>query len=146
MVAVWPTHVAPDAAGVPWEGCGSGESGEASRGAESVHVPTGAGDELPVQRRAHAGHAEENLRVPVLAESGRDACVYGGDLFVQGQDRPGQGVHHGGGCALPGHGGVLGLPGDDGSIGHGLGATDVAVLQPGREPPRANPAHAGGVW
>lgn len=64
--------------------------------------------------------AEDHLGIPVLSETGRDACVDGGDLFVQSQDRPGQGVHHGGGCALPGHGGVLGLRRGDRRIGHGL--------------------------
>lgn len=42
-----------------------------------------------------------------------------------------------------GRGGVLGLCRGDGCIGHGLSAADFAVLQPGREPTRADPAEAG---
>lgn len=80
--------------------------------------------------------------MPVLSEACRDLCVQGGDLFVQSKGRPGRRVHHGCGCALPGHGGVLGLGRGDGRIGHGLGPADFAVLQPGREPARADPAEA----
>lgn len=137
MVAVWPAHVAADPTGVPWDRYEAGDAGEASRGAEGVHIPAGAGDELRPQLRAHAGHAENHFRVAVLSESGRDPCVDVSDLFVQSQDRPGQGVHHGGRCALPGHGGVLGPSRGDGHIGHRLGAMDFAVLQPGREPGRS---------
>ncbi|MBP0932070.1 hypothetical protein [Streptomyces goshikiensis] len=71
--------------------------------------------------------------MPVLSEACRDLCIHGGDLFVQSQDRPGQRVHHGCGCALPGHGGVLGLGRGYGRIGHGLGARPPAEV-PGTSP------------
>lgn len=76
----------------------------------------------------------------MLSESGRDPRVDGGDLFIQCQDCPRQGVHHRGGRTFPSHGGVLCLGRGDGRISYGLGATDFAVLQPGREPARADPA------
>lgn len=95
------------------------------------------------QQRAHAGHAEDNSRVAMLTEAECDLHVNVRDLIVQSQHRPGQGVDHSRGSSLPGHGGVLGLRRGDGRIGHDLGATDFAVLQPSREPTRADPAQAG---
>lgn len=54
VVAVWSTHVAADATGVPQDRCETGDSGEAAGAAEGVHVPAGAGDELRPQQRAQA--------------------------------------------------------------------------------------------
>lgn len=75
MVAVWSAHVAADATGVPWDWCQSGDAGESARAAEGAHVAAGAGDELRPQQVPHAGHAEDELRVAVLAESGCDLRV-----------------------------------------------------------------------
>lgn len=143
MVAVWPAHVAADPTGVPWDRCETGDAGESARGPEGVHVPAGASDGLRPQQRARARHAEDHLGIPVLSQTARDPCIHGCDLFVQSQNGPGQGVHHGGRCALPGHGGMLSLRCSYGRLGHRLGATHFAVLRPGREPARADPAQAG---
>jgi hypothetical protein len=52
---------------------------------EEAHVPAGAGNELRAECWAHARHAQDDLRVAMLAKSGRDLRIDVGDLIVQGQ-------------------------------------------------------------
>lgn len=101
MVSVWSAHVAADPAGVPWNQRETGDAGKAADTAEGIHVTAGAGDELRTEGRAHARHAQDDLRVTMLAEAGRDLRVDAGDLFVQGQHRLCQGVHDGRGRGSP---------------------------------------------
>lgn len=85
MVAVRSAHVAGDPAGVAWNRCEAGDSGQAAGAAEGIHVAAGAGDELRIEGQARARHAEDDLCVAMLTETGRDLCVDAGDLLVQGQ-------------------------------------------------------------
>jgi hypothetical protein len=80
---VWSAHVAADPPGVAWNGGETSDPGEAASASEDARVPAGAGNELRAECGAHARHAQNDLGVAVLAESGRDLRIDVGDLIVQ---------------------------------------------------------------
>lgn len=143
VVSLGSAQVAADAAGVPGPGGQAGEAGQAIGAAEGVHVTAGRGDELGAEPGAHAGQAADHLGVRMLAKPGLDQGVELGDLLIEGHHPFREAGHHGSRQLLAGQGGLLGLGGLHGRLRESGGAADLAVLQPGLDPPGAGTTDRG---
>jgi hypothetical protein len=107
-------------------------------------VTVGDRDELGAQQWPHPGHAEDHLRMAVLAEPALNQGIGLGDLLIEGHHLPGNLGHHGCGQILPGDGGVLVFGGRNRSSRNGVKVADLSILQPCGEAVLADPAQSGG--